>query len=75
VTDTSLQIGYREDAMAICAFVKPCCVLIRKIDSNSFQPAFLPVINGLFNIFSPIFDLPEKWLTRMPHNQRPLPGP
>jgi hypothetical protein len=32
------------------------------------------VVNDLFHIFSPIFDLPEKGLTRVPHNQRSLPG-
>jgi hypothetical protein len=54
--------------------VKPSCVFIRKIDINGFQPAFLRVVNGLFHISSPIFDLPEKGLARMPYNQRSLPG-
>jgi hypothetical protein len=61
--------------MAIFAFVKPSCVFIRKIDINCFQPAFVRIVNGFFHISSPIFDLPEKGLTRMPYNQRSLPGP
>jgi hypothetical protein len=55
--------------------VKPSCVFIGKIDINCFQPAFVRVVNGLLHIFSPIFDLPEKGLTKMPYNQRSLSGP
>jgi hypothetical protein len=35
----------------------------------------LRVVNGLFHISSPIFDLPGKGLTRLPYNQRSLSGP
>jgi hypothetical protein len=60
--------------MAIFAFVKPGWVFIRKINTSSFQPAFLRIANGFFHIFSPIFDLPQKRLTQMPYNQRSLSG-
>jgi hypothetical protein len=73
--DTSLQVGYREDAMAIFAFVKPSCVFIRTLDINFFQPGFLRIVNSLFHIFSPIFNLPEKRLPRMADNQRSPSGP
>jgi hypothetical protein len=73
--DTSLQISYREDTVAIFAIIKPSCVFIRKIDIKCFQPAFLRLVNGLFHISTPFFDLPEKQLSQMPYIQRSASGP